>query len=109
MRFARSCASLSILQGERGVRKKQKGDEEESKGLLFSLLLGFHDGATDLAETVATASASSRMVRLRARIIPRLAIIVGILTLDTVQARGVILGPIQVGRGYVWKFIVCHC
>ena len=109
MRLARSCASLSILQGEGGVRKKHKGDDEESKELLFSLLFCLHDGATDLAETVATACASPRVVGLRARIIPRLTIIVGVLTLDTVQARGVILGPIQVGRGYVWKFNVCHC
>ena len=84
-------------------------DHEDSKGLLFSLLLGLHDGAADLSETVATASASPRVVGLGSRIIPRLAIIVGILTLDTVQARGVILGPIQVGGGYVWKFNVCHC
>ena len=86
--------------------REQLGD---SKGLLFSLLLGLHDGAADLAETVATARASPRVVGLRARIIPRLAIVVGVLSLETVQARGVILGSIQVGGGDVWKFNVCHC
>ena len=49
------------------------------------MLFCLHDGATDLAETVATACASPRVVGLRTCIIPRLAIIIGVLTLDTVQ------------------------
>ena len=39
-------------------------DHEDSKGLLFSLLLGLHYGAADLSETVATAGASPRVVGL---------------------------------------------
>jgi hypothetical protein len=88
---------------------EMSGEHEESKGLLFSLLLGLHDGAANLSKTVATPGASPRVVGLRPRIIPRLAIIVGVLALDTVEARGVVLGSIQVGGGYVWKFNVCHC
>ena len=84
-------------------------EHEESKGLLFSLLLGLHDGAANLSESIPTASASSRVVGLRPRIISRLGIIVGVLAIDTVEARGVVLGSVKVGGGYVWKFNVCHC